>query len=233
MRKIGLALVVMILGTAVAGHAQACIQTTLNNYLGSGFQCTVNDQTYTDWGYDSVSNPPGFSIPAGSVSVTPITTPGDPGFRFTAGWMVGGSTGIQSIDSSFFFNVTSTAPMTDLSLSIGGVGFTGTGSITLSETYCLGGVLPSCAGGTPGTISVFDSAAGQQLYNQVDFTGVNEISVEKDLLVVAGTNGSAEVSIITDQFSEGQQSVPEPSTLTMFGAGILAVAGLARRKLNL
>jgi len=236
MRKIAAVLVVVLMA-ALAGYAQTCTQTTLNNYLGSGFQCTVNDQTYSGFFYTSESNPNGFEVPAGSVTATPITTPQNPGFQFTAaGWAASTASGVLDVDSTIEFNVNSVAPMTDLSLSIAGVGFSGTGSVNLDETACLGAVLPSCTGGTEVMLSVFCNSTEcnqSSTYDQVNFAGVNEISIEKDLLVQAGTNGSAEVSIITDQFSEGTSTVPEPGTLGMMGAGVVALAGFARRKMNL
>jgi len=235
MRKIA-AVLVVVLVAAVGGYAQ-CTQTTLNNYLGSGFQCTVNDQTYSNFFYTSESNPTGFQVPASSVTVTPITTPQDPGFQFTAaGWSASTASGVLSVDSTLEFNVTSVSPITDLSLSIAGVGFTGTGSVNLDETACLGGILPSCSGGTEVMLSVFCNSTEcnqSSTFDQVNFAGVNEVSVEKDLLISAGTNGSAQVSIITEQFSEGSSTVPEPGTLGMMGAGIVAIAGFARRKFNL
>lgn len=236
MRKIAAVLVVVLMA-ALAGYAQNCTQTTLNNYLGSGFQCTVNDQTYSSFFYTSESNPNGFSVPASSVTVTPITTPQDPGFQFTAaGWGASTSSGVLDVDSTIEFNVSSVTPITDLSLSIAGVGFTGTGSVNLDETACLGGVLPSCTGGTEVMLSVFcNSTACNQssTFDEVNFAGVNEVSVEKDLLVSAGTNGSAQVSIITEQFSEGSSTVPEPGTLSMMGIGVIGLARFARRKMNL
>jgi hypothetical protein len=236
MRKIASVLVVVLLA-ALAGYAQNCTQTTLNNYLGSGFQCTIEDQTYSSFFYTSESNPAGFSVPASSVTATPITTPQDPGFQFTAaGWAASTASGVLDVDSTIEFNVNSVAPMTDISLSIAGVGFSGTGSINLDETACLGGVLPSCTGGTTVNLSVFCNSTecnSSSEFEEVTFAGVNEISIEKDLLVTAGTNGSAEVSIISDQFSEGSTTVPEPGTLSMMGIGVIGLAGFARRKMNL
>jgi hypothetical protein len=233
MRKVALLLAV-VLAFAVVGFAQGtCASGTMAQYIVTGFSCSINDQTYSDFMYNGESNPPGFQVMAGSVDVTPITTPGNPGFEFTAPWGVSTSGGIISQDSLFQYNVMSTSPMTDLSLSIAGVGFSGTGSINLDETACLGAVLPACSGGTTVTLSVFANSTGQQLFDQVNFAGVNLISVSKDLLVSSGTNGSAEVSEVTDQFSESSSTVPEPGTLGMLGAGVLAVAGFARRKFNL
>ena len=232
MRKVALLLAV-VLATAAFALADNCPSTTFDQYLGSGYSCTINDQTYHDFAYTGTSNPPGFQIGAGSIGVAPITTPGNPGLQWSAGWGVGTGLGILSQDSLFQFAVSSTNPMTDLSLSIAGVGFTGTGSVNVDETACLGAMLPSCTGGTIVSLSVFANSQGQQLFDQVNFAGVNLISVSKDLLVQSGSNGSAEVSVVTDQFSEGSGTVPEPGTFGMLGAGVLAAAGFARRKFNL
>jgi hypothetical protein len=232
MRKVAISLLVVLAAAAFAS-ASNCPSTTFDQYLGSGFTCTINDQTYQDFSYSGTSNPPGFQIPAGSIQTTPITTPGNPGLQWSAGWGASTASGVLEQDSLFQYAVTSTSGITDLSLSIAGAGFTGTGSINVDETACLGAMLPSCTGGTIVTLHVFDSSSGEQLFDEVNFSGVGLVSVSKDLLVQAGTNGSAEVSVLTDQFSEGQSTVPEPSTLSMMGAGVLALAGFARRKMNL
>jgi hypothetical protein len=232
MRKVALTLAV-VLATAAIAFAGNCPNSTFDQYLGAGFSCTINDQTYQDFQYSGTSNPPGFEIQAGSIGTSPITTSGNPGLQWSAGWGVGTGLGIISQDSLFQFAVTSSSPITDLSLSIAGVGFTGTGSINVDETACLGAMLPACTGGTTVQLHVFDSSQGEQLFDQVNFAGVNLVSVSKDLLVNAGTNGSAQVSVLTDQFSEGQGTVPEPGTFSMLGAGVLAIAGFARRKMNL
>jgi peroxiredoxin len=221
----------LILASSVAAFAGACQSTTYDNYLGTS--CTINDQTYSGFNYVGTSNPPGFAIPAGSVAVTPITTPGNPGLQFSAGWLASNSTGVLEEDSLFQFTVNSTTPITDLTLSIGGASFIGTGEVIVAETACLGAMLPTCSGGQLITLTVFDDASGSQLVDTVNFAGVNEISVSKDLTVAAGTNGEATVSVLTDQFSEGTTTVPEPGTLGMLGMSGLALFGLARRKLNL
>jgi len=232
MKSVVLALAV-ILASSVSAFAGACQSTTYDQYLGNGFSCTVNDQTYSSFGYVGTSNPPGFSIPAGSVGVVPITTPGNPGLEFSAGWLASTSTGIIEQDSLFQFTVNSNTPITDLTLAIGGASFIGTGEVIVAETACLGALLPSCTGGQLITLTVFDDSAGQQLVDTATFAGVNEISVSKDLTVAAGTNGEATVSVLTDQFSEGTGTVPEPGTLGMFGLGGAALFGFVRRKLNL
>ena len=217
-----------------AALADNCPVTTLDNYLGSGFSCGIDDKTFSSFMYSGTSNPPGFGLPAGSVAVTPITTPGNPGFQFSAGWFASTSSGILEEDSIIQYSVNVNQggnPITDLSLSIAGVGWTGTGAVVVDETACLGAMLPACSGGTIETLSVYSSSSGSKLFDSLTFTGVSEIDLSKDISVQAGTNGSASLSLVTNQFPEGQ--VPEPSSILLFGSGVLALAGVLRRKLSI
>jgi hypothetical protein len=235
MKNVVLALA-LILASSMAAFAGTCQSTTYDQYLASGFNCTIANQTYSNFGYVGTSNPPDFEIPAGSIAVTPLTSgPFGPGISFTAGWNASTSTGVLEQDSLFQWTVNSTTPITDLTLAIAGASFQGTGEIIVGEQACLGGTFSggACSSGNVVSLTVFDDAAGSQLQDTVSFTGVNEVSVDKDLTVAAGTNGQATVSVVSDNFSEGAPTVPEPGTLSMLGLGGVALFGFARRKLNL
>ena len=222
-----------VLLLAGIGFAGPCPSTTYDNYLGSGFSCGTDDKTFANFSYQSTSNPPGFSVPAGSVSVQPITTVGNPGFRFSAGWMASNASGILAVDSLIGYDVTVNpggALITDVSLGIGGVGFSGTGSVFVDETVCLGAMLPSCTGGQFEQLSVYDYSGGTKLFDELSFAGVSFVDVEKDIEINAGTDGTARLSLVTNQFSE---TTPEPGSIVLFGSGVLGLAGLLRRKLSL
>jgi hypothetical protein len=226
----------VVLISSIVTFAANCPATTYDNYIVTGFSCGIDDKTFSDFMYTGTSNPPGFAIPAGSVAVTPITQPGNPGFQWSAPWFAGTSNGILAQDSLFQFAVNVNpggALITDLSLTIAGVGFAGTGEVVVDETACLGALLPTCTGGQIVTLRVFAGASGSQLVDQVNFSPVSLISVDKDVEIQAGTNGNASLSLVTDQFSEGGATVPEPGTLSMLGAGVLALVGFTRRNLNL
>jgi hypothetical protein len=228
MRNIALT-VLVVLVTALAGYGSNCPNVTYDNYMASGFSCQVTDLTFSNFNYNASSNPPGFGLPAGSVMVDPIFTPGNAGLAFSAGWYAS-TGGVGEMDSLLQFTVTSpVSNIFEMSLSMGGVGFSGTGFIGVDETACLGAMLPACTGGTMVTLRVFDSSSGSQLYDSINFTGVDLIDIDKDITVQAGTNGSAEVSLVTDQFGQ----TPEPGTLSLLGLGTVALVGFARRKLNL
>jgi hypothetical protein len=94
----------------------------------------------------------------------------------------------------------------------------------------LGATFPACSGGTTKTLEVYANSGGFKAFDEVSFAGVTEVDVEKDVLIDAGTNGSATLSLVTNQFSEG--STPEPASILLFGSGALALAGVLRRKLN-
>lgn len=232
MKKVAL-LVCLVSAMAVAGFAANCPNTTYDNYIVSGFTCEIGNQTFMDFAYSGTAIPQQFAVPAGSIVTTPLNDSGGTGFQWSAPWGVSTSGGVLAQDSLFQFNVTSTTPMTDLSLTIAGVGFAGTGAVIVDETACLGALLPTCSGGTEITLRVFESSDGTQLVDQVNFAGVNLISIDKDVELTAGTAGNASLSVVTDQISEGTSTVPEPGTLSMLGIGALGLVGFARRKMRL
>jgi PEP-CTERM motif len=228
--RVVLCLMCAVLGTSTVAVAGPCPTTTLDGYLGSGFSCGIDDKTLSNFMYSGTSNPPGFGLPAGSVAVSPITSPGNPGLQFSAGWFASTSSGILEEDSllQYAVNVNPGGSLIkDVSLSIGGVAWAGTGDVTVNETVCLGAMLPACSGGQVKTLSVFDSSSGSQLFDSITFPAVSEVDVEKDISIQAGTNGKASLSLVTNQFSE----VPEPGSIMLLGSGVLGLAGVLRRRM--
>jgi hypothetical protein len=221
----------VVLTSAVYAFGSACPTTSYNVYNTAGFSCGIDDKTFFNFSYSTAGTTP---MPSSSITVNPITTFHNPGFLFNAPW---GVTSGQTQDSLVGFTVTVNpggALITDLSLSMFGAGFVGTGVVSVAETYCLGDTFSDgCAHGTPGSLLTILDSSTSKLFDHASFAGVTEIDVMKDIELLGGTDGSAALlSGVENQFSE-TSTTPEPGSLVLFGSGIVCLAGALRRKLSL
>src|SRR5262245_58520530 len=87
-RRLGIAVALIttsFLGAPDMAAALPCGTTTLNNWLVSGFSCTVEDKTFSGFTYNSML------VPASSVGVGPASTTAGPGIGINALWNAGAS----------------------------------------------------------------------------------------------------------------------------------------------
>jgi hypothetical protein len=228
MKTVTLALL-LVLFSAVFGFANVCQVGTYDTYLGSGFSCGIGSNDFFNFSYSTAGTD---HMPASSITVNPISTPGNPGFLFNAPW---GVTSGSTQDSLIGFTImSSNAPITDLTLQMFGAQVQGTGLVTVGEDYCLGDTFSNgCAKGIEGNLSTFLSSGGGKLSDSVNFSGVNEIDVKDSIELLGGSNGFAVLSGVQNTFSQGTGTVPEPGSMVLFGSGALCLAGVLRRRLNL
>jgi hypothetical protein len=194
---------------AVSGGANAapCGTTTLNNWLVSGFNCTVGDLTFSGFTYqqDGFDGTNGHSnVPASSVGVGPAFTTAGPGIGVNAFW---NNTGTTSADALFTFTVAAPAtdPITDFHLLLDGV---------------LGSVLDVASLSNGVTLS-----SSNNLEQSVTFAPVINLLVVDDI----GVNPGGTISSVEKQFT---QQAPEPASLAILGASLLGMgaAAAARRR---
>jgi hypothetical protein len=142
--------------------AVPCGTTTLNNWLVSGFSCTVGDKTFSNFAYsqDGFTN-----VPATSVGVFPTTLSGNPGVGFNAFWNNAGTT---NLDALLTFTVTApaTTPIDDFHLLLDGV---------------VGSVLDVASLSNGVTLSSSDN-----LEHAVSFAPVTSLTVRDDIGVFPG-----------------------------------------------
>ena len=187
--------------------AASCGSTTLDNWLVSGFSCTVGDKTFSGFTYqqDGFNGTNGHSnVPASSVGVGPAFTTAGPGIGFNAFWNNAGTT---SADALITFTVTApaTSPINDFHLLLDGV---------------VGSVLDVASLSNGVTVSSSDN-----LEHAATFAPVTSLLVIDDV----GVNPGGTISSVEKQFSQ----VPGP----VVGAGLpglVAACGgllaLARRR---
>jgi len=205
--------------------------------------CTIGDKIFSNFYYSNAPSGGATPIGASAVQVFTVGPSGQDisgtniGLEFQAAWDASAG---QTNDANIGFTVT-VAPGSGALIEDAGVaqlsgilpGSSATGSV--SEDACA-----NTTGGTPpygktppcdplgGTIQVlsFNSATNHTLNsNEVVFSPIGSISVEKDISANGG-NGFIDLSKVEDTFS--QTAVPEPRAMALLLS--LGLAGLAFRK---
>ena len=222
------AIAVLVLVPAAMASTTTCPTGGLDQYLTPGFTCTSGNLIFSNFSYSAAAAPPGIKILASGINVTPQTTTGDEGFLFTASWSVLASGGIaSSLDSTIFFTVSTVnqqKTIDDLFLSFNGTATNG-GAASVTEQWCANNSIANCGSGQLNQIFVVTPGVPPPV--TAVFAPVSSISISKDISVSSGTGGYANITTVTNNFS--QTGVPEPASCLMLGAGLLGI-GLLRKR---
>jgi hypothetical protein len=207
----------------------------LSAFLGAGYSCQIGDKVFSNFTYTDSAVGGAVAVPATGVTVDTLgpTTGSNPasiananiGLQFNAGWDANAG---QVTDSDIGFTVTvvggGSMLIEDLGLAqVAGVAPNGSASV--AEAGC--GPAPC----TPGVLSVLtfnNGSSNTATAETLISTPVGSVTVSKDISASGGTTGFANLSLVSDTFS--QTSVPEPASLILFGSVLAGVCGIVRRR---
>jgi len=209
-------------GALDARAANVPLPTTLDQLLIPGNTTTVQQpnelDTFSNFSYSS--SPVGSAPLAADVTVRAYLPGGgslESGLTFSGAFFAAAGT---VVDYSIFYTVTAPAGRLINDAVSSGVfsTFGGTGSGSIGET-----ILNPATGLAVATLEIASPPGAVSA--SANFAGLNSIIVEKDLILVGGSNGAA-ISIFNQGFSS--TGVPEPASLALLGIGMTGFLAFRR-----
>uniref|UniRef100_Q01Q89 Ice-binding protein C-terminal domain-containing protein n=1 Tax=Solibacter usitatus (strain Ellin6076) TaxID=234267 RepID=Q01Q89_SOLUE len=225
MRRLFLVCLALTLASVLSA-APLCSTATLAVYDASGFSCSLGALTFGSFVFSAAGTTVPLPVDT-AVLVIPIDDGVSTGLSFQGPF--GAGAGLQ-LDASIAFVITSNpAIIAGDALAIQGFGVSGSGSVQVAESMCIGAI-PSGSGfcgGTTSSLDVFDNSGGIKSFDSVSFSPVSTLAVSKDIMVLggaAGTTSSAGVSLVINTTPPAivpriGGDAPEPSSVLLFGAG--------------
>jgi PEP-CTERM motif len=212
-----------------AASLAPCPVAPVSTYDATGFACTVSDKIFSNFSLAGLGD---------ASTVSPVTTPLNPGLTFTFAPPLSSGSGLPFIPQGFFtVSTLSGAPLIDdASETLHGANVAGSGGGSVRGdvllTYTFG--IPNCFGcvGNLGSLTATDTNPSvtspftpiNQSGDGTPPTPVSTLNIEDDFSLSSGSTGDVTLAGQTFTVSE----VPEPGTLALLGP--VAAGWLLRKR---
>jgi hypothetical protein len=198
------------------------LPTTLDTLLPAGSFTTVAAPNETDTfsNFSYTTSPVGSPPTAANISVKAFNAGPEAGLTFSGAFNAAAGT---TIDYSFGYTVTAPTGhfLTDATLSGVFSTFNGTGTGSIGET-----LLNAATGLAIGTMEITSGPPVVASDSILLPPGITSIIVQKDMILIGGTNG-ASLSVFNQGFSSSG-TVPEPASFALLGIGMTGFLALRR-----
>jgi hypothetical protein len=219
----------MGLASAAQASVLPCILANLHGYDTSGFACSEGNLTFSNFTFTDSGNALPLLVDT-DVEVTPLSD----GFDFTAAFSAPTGTALDVVIG--YTVMVNPGMFTADQLTMAGFGISGTGSIDIAETVCVGAAFtPShTCPTTEQMLNVFDNSGGFVPSASTSFsTSPTVLGIIKDLSVVGGTGlSSAQVSLVDNvtPFSTSGPPVADAPPFLLVGSGLAAVSSWFKKR---
>jgi hypothetical protein len=208
-----------------SGSLATYVDSTYGGTASPTFACSVTSGGVT-LDFSQFNYTPGGStqLTASEIGVAPITVPDGPGLSFNPAAAI--TSGTEDVDVGFTVTAEGGASISDIYIALSNVLTTGTGTVTYDENFC---------GGPELKCSLYVEAPATNDTNVVqlsttDIGGpVSSLTITKDVLLSAGSSGSASTTGFLNEYST--TATPEPRAISLLlGLGLLAGFVIFKRR---
>lgn len=203
-----------------------CIPGTLQSYIALGATgCQVGSVQFS-----SFATAPGQAlatqISPSVVQISPGGSTFNPQLLFTLNSTASAGQLLES-----FARFSATGQLSGASITLNSPTVTGDGAVTGVLDVCAGalfaGNAPGSCSGTARTAIAFATTAATTLTDSVSFASSTFADAFVDLAIDGGLTGSAGLVSATVSFA----AVPEPATVVLIAAGLLAIGSMRKRRI--